>query len=103
MKLGLLSAVAASSLSSVLSPWVPSSCGRSWHTSAERLAERYRYIAQAICDYRARNGMLPDNLEELVPDYLTTLPGYSVQYWNGVLVIGGDEDHRVWPPVPRPR
>jgi tetratricopeptide (TPR) repeat protein len=47
-------------------------------------ARRHLSIAQAICNYRARNGVLPDSLEELVPEHLAVLP----PHWPGLYQIG---------------
>ncbi|WP_143393236.1 hypothetical protein [Fimbriiglobus ruber] len=62
-----------------------------WHVPSDCLAERHQHIVQAICDYRALNGMLPYDLEELVPNYLPTVPsaypGYQLYYSNDVLII----------------
>ena len=37
---------------------------------AEEGYRAYRVLAQAICDYRAEKGILPDGLDDLVPEYL---------------------------------
>ena len=52
------------------------------------IAKRHQHFAQAICDFRAENGVLPDDLQELVPRYLSEAPpDSSVIYANGVLTI----------------
>jgi tetratricopeptide (TPR) repeat protein len=65
------------------------------HLAAQQqsIAERHQYIAQAICDFRARSGMLPEDLQELVSTYLSALPtNSSAIYSNGTLAI-----HAGWP------
>src|SRR5262245_52694119 len=38
------------------------------------VAQRQQCVAQAICDYRADHGMLPQMLDDLVPTYLDRVP-----------------------------
>jgi tetratricopeptide (TPR) repeat protein len=52
-----------------------------------RVAERHQHVAQAICDFRARHGLLPDTLEELVPAHLPALPAPTARYSKGLLTI----------------
>jgi tetratricopeptide (TPR) repeat protein len=71
---------------------VPASCLSLWTAFVFRLrlgpdlspfdAEQNRYVAQAICDYRAENGMLPYSLDDLVPNYLEQTPSNTSVRWK---------------------
>src|SRR6266851_1864408 len=64
------------------------------HISQAQIAERHQYVAQAICDFRAQNGLLPVDLQELVPTYLPTVPTDSdVFYSDGTLSIHSELPH----------
>ncbi len=57
------------------------------------LARQNQYIVQAICDYRADHGMLPQNLSDLVPGYLSSLPGPMVFFDADSLDIPANAPH----------
>ncbi|MFO0936324.1 MAG: hypothetical protein U0798_07425 [Gemmataceae bacterium] len=50
--------------------------------SQVQTAERYHYIAQAICDFHAQNGLMPIDLQELVPEYVKSLPNNASQIYH---------------------
>ncbi|MEZ6048135.1 MAG: hypothetical protein R3C11_21675 [Planctomycetaceae bacterium] len=44
-------------------------------------AAKYEYLVRAICEYRAETGMLPYQLDDLVPEYIEAVPpDHSVDY-----------------------
>jgi tetratricopeptide (TPR) repeat protein len=51
-----------------------------------QIAERHQHIAQAICNFHAQHGLLPYELNDLVPEYLPRLPA-GPRFSHGILSI----------------
>lgn len=59
------------------------------------IAQRHQHLAQAISDYRADHGVLPRTLNDLVPEYLSSVERDWRVSFNGrdVLTIHADVPH----------
>jgi hypothetical protein len=86
-------------VATVLLAWLlPASCLSAWTALVLKArlgpdastsdAEQYRYLVQAICDYRAESGILPQKLDDLVPNYLKQVPNdKGIRWINGCLQV----------------
>src|SRR5271170_1909343 len=57
------------------------------------IARQNQYVVQAIYDFKADHGMLPQSLADLVPKYLPTMPGVMVMYDGDSLDIPAHAPH----------
>jgi hypothetical protein len=65
-----------------------------FHVDQALTARQYQGIAQAICNFRAQHGLLPESLEELVPDHLpASQTRTSAFYSDGDLAIHAGLPH----------
>lgn len=64
-----------------------------FRSQCTRIAERHQHVAQAICNYRAHHGILPLELADLTPNYLSVSPDRGIVYSNGVLAIHSGLPH----------
>ncbi len=60
------------------------------------IAKQNQYIVQAICDFRADHGMLPQAMGDLVPNYLSRMPGGMVFFDGDSLDIPAAHRTRVF-------